>query len=231
MTIIGCIRVSTDKQDSEKQRHLLLEYAQTHKLLINEFISVEVSSRKNPQERRIDELRSKLHSGDMLLVAELSRLGRNMLETLNIIHELSENGVSIIFVRQPELSTTGPHTKLLLAIYSYFAESERDFISIRTKQGLAAAKAQGKQLGRPQGSKNKERVLDGYKEQIKGYLQMGLNLASVRTIVNNQLAKPITYNSFKYFVQHDDDLFLIWQARKESTARPIATKAPTYNQL
>ena len=87
MTVIGYIRVSTDKQDLEKQRHLLLDYAQTHKLLINEFINVEVSSRKNPQERRIDELRSKLRQGDMLLVTELSRLGRNMLETLNIISE------------------------------------------------------------------------------------------------------------------------------------------------
>jgi DNA invertase Pin-like site-specific DNA recombinase len=52
-------------------------------------------------------------------VAELSRLGRNMLETLNIINQLSETGVKIIFVRQPELSTTGSHAKLLLAIYSY----------------------------------------------------------------------------------------------------------------
>ena len=75
-------------------------------------------------------MKMKVQQDDILLVAELSRLGRNMLETLNIISQLSENGVSLIFVRQPELSTTGPHTKLLLAIYSYFAESERDFISI-----------------------------------------------------------------------------------------------------
>ncbi|HXV99343.1 MAG TPA: recombinase family protein, partial [Anaerolineae bacterium] len=162
MIVIGYIRVSTDKQDAEKQRHLLLDYAQHHKLLINEFNSVEVSSRKNSKERRIDELRSKLQPGDMVLVAELSRLGRNMLETLNIISELIHNKVSLVFVRQPELSTTGPQTNLLLAIYSYFAETKREFISIRTKQGLAAVKAQGKQLGRPQGSKNKERLLDQY---------------------------------------------------------------------
>jgi DNA invertase Pin-like site-specific DNA recombinase len=143
MNVIGYIRVSTDKQDLEKQNHLLLEYAQRHQLLINEFINVEVSSRKNTKERRIDELLAKLQKGDTLIVAELSRLGRNMLETLNIINELGENGVSIIFVRQPELSTTGPHTKLLLAIYSYFAEAEREYISLRTKQGLAAARAKG----------------------------------------------------------------------------------------
>jgi DNA-3-methyladenine glycosylase I len=95
-----------------------------------------VSSRKTPQERRIDELSDLLTTGDQLLVAELSRLGRNMLETLNIITALNERGIRITFVRQPELSTTGTHGKLLLAIYSYIAETERDFISLRTKQGF-----------------------------------------------------------------------------------------------
>ena len=49
--------------------------------------------------------------------------------------------MKIRFIRKPELSTTGPHTQLLLAIYSYFAQSEREFFSICAKQGLSAAKA------------------------------------------------------------------------------------------
>src|SRR5690606_10818202 len=164
MTVIGYIRVSTDEQDLSKQRHLLLEHSQKHKLLIDEFIEIEISSRKNQNERRIDELLEKLNEGDVLLVAELSRLGRNMLETLNTIHDLTEKGVKITFIRQPELSTSGSQTQLLLAIYSYFAEAEREFISIRTKQGLAAVKARGQQLGRPKGTKNKNRPLDPYRQ-------------------------------------------------------------------
>lgn len=58
------------------------------------------------------------------MVAELSRLGRNMLQALNIINELSEKGVKIAFVRQPELSTTGQQAQLLLAIHRCFAETE-----------------------------------------------------------------------------------------------------------
>jgi DNA invertase Pin-like site-specific DNA recombinase len=171
MKVLGYIRVSTDHQDLSKQKHLLLEYSQQQRIIIDEFIQVEVSSRRSTKERRIDELQSKLEQGDRLLVAELSRLGRNMYETLNIINELSEKGISITFIRQPELSTTGSHAKLLLAIYSYFAEAEREFISIRTKQGLAAAKAQGKQLGRRKGSRNKKgQVLDPFKPLIQQYL-------------------------------------------------------------
>jgi DNA invertase Pin-like site-specific DNA recombinase len=67
---------------------------------------------------------------------------------------------------------------LLLAIYSYFAEAEREFISMRVKQGLAAAKAKGVKLGRPRGSRNKKRVLDPYRNEILRYLQKGIDLGA-----------------------------------------------------
>jgi DNA invertase Pin-like site-specific DNA recombinase len=212
--VVGYVRISTDKQDLERQDHLLLDYAHKNHLLINEFIRAEASSSKDTKEKKIDELLTNLSKGDMLLVTELSRLGRNMLETLDIVNELSQNGVSIIFVSQPELSTTGTHAKLLLSIYSYFAEAEREYISMRTKQGLAAARARGKLLGRPKGSRNKIRVLDPYRDQIAEYLRIGLNLASVMKIVNNQMERPISYNTLKYFVQHDVDLLPLWEAQK-----------------
>ena len=209
--IIGYIRISTDKQDLEKQRHLLLEYARTERLIVDEFVEVEVSSRQDTEARRIDELQDTLQKGDTLLVAELSRLGREMLQVLNIINDFSEKGVKLTFVRQPELSTTGSHGKLLLAIYSYFAEAERQFISMRVKQGLAAARAKGVKLGRPKGSRNKNRVLDPYRGEILKYLQKGLDLASIRKLINPELERPISYNSYKYFVEHDPDLVAAWR--------------------
>ena len=209
--VIGYIRISTEKQDLDKQRHLLLEYARKQRLVIDEFIEVEISSRQDVGARRIDELQKKLQDGDILLVAELSRLGREMLQVLNIINSLSAKGVQITFVRQPELSTTGTHGKLLLAIYSYFAESEREFISVRVKQGLAAAKAKGVKLGRPKGSRNKIRVLDPYRNDILNYLQKDIDLANVRKLINPELEQPISYNSYKYFVEHDPELLIAWR--------------------
>jgi DNA invertase Pin-like site-specific DNA recombinase len=209
LSTLGYIRVSTDQQDLEKQRHLLLEYAHKNKIVIDDFIEIEISSQKDKKKRRIDEILNRMKNNDVLIVAELSRLGRNMLEVLNIINELNNNGVKIIFVRQPELSTEGSHSKLLLAIYSYFAETEREFISVRTKQGLAAVRAQGIILGRPKGSKNKKnRQLDPFKLQIAEYLSMELTLSAIRKIINKQLDKPLTYNSFKFFVNHDEVLAL-----------------------
>lgn len=217
--ILGYIRVSTDKQDADSQRHLLLEYAHAKKLVIDKFIEVEISSRKNTKERRIDELMLLMAQGDTLLVAELSRLGRNMLETLNIIQALTDKGITLIFVRQPELSTVGPQTKLLLAIYSYFAESERDFIGLRTKQGLAAAKASGQQLGRPKGRKNKTRRLDPFKSQIARLLKLGVSLAAIHSIVNDQLSPPLTYQALKYYVDHESELVHLWQHKRQPPAQ------------
>ena len=211
MQTIAYTRISTSQQDLEKQKHLLLEYAQKNQWLIQEFIEAEASSHKDQKQRKIDILLEKLEQGDRLLVAELSRLGRNMLETLNIINTLTEKGIQIVFVRQPELSTTSHHSKhhskLLLAIYSYFAEAEREYISIRTKQGLAAAKAQGKQLGRPKGSKNKKgRALDNYRADLKRYLELKLSITSIMKIINPQLPRPVSYHTYRYFIQNDDEL-------------------------
>ena len=102
MTAFGYIRASTERQDLDKQPHLLLEYPQEQRLQINVFVEVEISSRKSQRERRIAELLERLQSGDLLLVAELRRMGRNMLETLKLINTLHEKGVQLAFVRQPE---------------------------------------------------------------------------------------------------------------------------------
>lgn len=212
--IVGYIRISTEKQDLDKQRHLLLEYAHEKQLQIDEFVEIEMSSRKSNAARRIDELLEKLQKGDLLLVAELSRLGREMLQVLNIINDLSDKGVEIAFIRQPELSTSGEYGKLLLAIYGYFAEAERTFISMRVKQGLAAAKAKGIQLGRPKGSRNKRRVLDEHRHTILTYLERGVDLANVRKLINPELERPISYNSYKYFVQRDPELADAWQSQR-----------------
>ena len=145
----------------------------------------------------------KLEDGDILLVAELSRLGRNMFETLNIINRLLEKNVKIDFIRQPELSTyrNSHHVKLLFAIYSYFAESEREFIVLRTRQGLEAAKAKGKRLGRPKGSKNKDGLkLDPFREQIREYVELNLPVSSIMKIINAQMEEGMSYNSYKKFV-------------------------------
>jgi len=180
---IGYIRVSTDKQDTKKQKHLILEYAHNHDFKIDKFIEVELSSKKSEKLRRINELKEMLKKDDTLIVAELSRLGRNMLDVMNLISYFNDKGVKLIFIRQPELNTfDNAHGMFLVSIYGYFAQTEREFISLRTKQGLAAAKASGKKLGRQKGTIVKSKY-DQYKEQIKELLLKDVSIASISKII------------------------------------------------
>ena len=154
---VAYIRVSTNKQDTQTQRLQIQEHCKIHNIHIDKFIEIEQSSKKSQEVRKIGELKAILNAGDLLIVVELSRLGRSMLEVMNLVLELSNNGVQMIFLRQPELSTfNNACAKLLLAIYAYIDETEREFISQRTKAGLENAMANGKKLGRPKGSLSSE---------------------------------------------------------------------------
>ena len=203
--IIGYIRVSTEQQSTANQKHKILEFAQSHKILVDEFIEIEISSKRDQKARLIDELFMKMKKDDTLICTELSRLGRNMIEILNLIEKFNTAGIKLIFTNQPELSTNQNESlsKLILAIYGYFAQTEREIISERTKQGLVAARASGQCLGRPKGAKNKTRVLDPFKDEIKKYLELKLAQTNILKIVNSFLEKPISLTALRYFIQND----------------------------
>ena len=151
--VLAYARVSTDKQDNISQEKLIKDYCKAYNLKLDNYISVEMSSRKSLEKRRINDLYELLKAGDTLITAELSRLGRDMFETIALINNLINKGVKVLFVRQPELSLISKSaTKLLLSFYAYMAEYERELISERTKAGLRVAKSKGKILGRPIGS-------------------------------------------------------------------------------
>lgn len=175
--VVAYIRISTNKQDIDTQKIQIMEYAMKEKLIIDKFIEVQQSSKKSLEKRKIDELRT-LNKDDLLIVYEISRLGRSMFETINLILELSEKGIQFIFLKQPEISSfKNIHTKLLLTFYASMAELERDFISYRTKAGLEKARAKGKILGRPKGTYSS--VYDEDFKTIKELLKKDMSLSSV----------------------------------------------------
>mgnify|MGYP003491741817 FL=1 len=173
------IRVSTDKQTLENQKHKILEFAFNKKIQIEDFIEVEVSSKKTQKERLIDDLFLKLEENDTLVITELSRLGRNILEILNLIEKFNSKNIKLIFINQPELSTDNSAlSNLLISIYGYFAQTEREIISERTKQGLAVARSKGKVLGRQKGQIVKS-MYDEHKEKIEELYKLGLSVQKI----------------------------------------------------
>ncbi|MCR2054974.1 recombinase family protein [Campylobacter helveticus] len=196
--VLAYARVSTDKQDNISQEKLIKDYCKAYNLKLDNYISVEMSSRKSLEKRRINDLYELLKAGDTLITAELSRLGRDMFETITLINNLINKGVKVLFIRQPELSLISKSaTKLLLSFYAYMAEYEREMISERTKAGLRVAKSKGKILGRPKGTLKS--VYDKDIEKIKVLLDKKLSIASIWKLLYNDSGR--TYDGLLWFIK------------------------------
>ncbi|CAB5110234.1 hypothetical protein D3OALGA1CA_1979 [Olavius algarvensis associated proteobacterium Delta 3] len=180
MKTIAYLRVSTDKQDLNNQKLEILEYGRKNGFNIDDFFEVEMSSRKTPKQRRINELTKRLCEGDTLIVSELSRLGRSVGQVVSFVDGLIKSKIRLISIKE-RLDLNGKHdlqSKTMLTMFTLFSEIERDLISERTKQGLAAARAKGKILGRPRGSIGKSK-LDGKERVIAEDLKYGVSKAAI----------------------------------------------------
>ena len=139
--IYGYVRVSTQDQSVDSQKNSISRYCIDQKMMVDEWIELEMSSRKSTALRRIDELLHKLSPSDVIIASELSRLGRSIKETLNIIETIvQDKQARLILIKQNlDLNPTAKNNvanKVLITIFSMLAELERDFISERTKEGL-----------------------------------------------------------------------------------------------
>ena len=181
--IYGYVRVSSDEQNVDSQKNIISRYCMDKKLLVDEWIVLEVSSRKSLRQRRIEELLSKLNKDDVVIVSELSRLGRSIKEVLDIIERLTQQkGSRLILVKQnvdinPN-NTNDLTNKILITVFAMLAELERDFISERTKEGLAVRKAKGLKLGKPKGTIQSS-MYDKDRERIFHLHKMGVPISTI----------------------------------------------------
>ncbi len=196
---LAYLRTSTDKQDINIQKVMVLEYAQHQKIQIDDFIAISISSRRERRVRRIDELVQKLADGDTLIVTELSRLGRSTGEVIDLIDELIQIGVHIIIIKQNLVLNKEQddiQSLTMITLLSLFAQMERMMISRRTKEALAVLKAQGVTLGKPKGTIQNS-IYDKDRDRIVELLQLGV---SARHIAMKHL-KYGTPSSLNYYIK------------------------------
>lgn len=181
--VVAYLRTSTDKQDLNNQKLAVLEYARRKKIHIDDFIAISISSRKSPRDRRLEELVAQLHTGDTLIVTELSRLGRSTGEVITLIDTLLAAGIGVVVIRQ---NLGLDHTRddlqsiTMITMLSLFAQLERLMISQRTKEALAAKKAQGVVLGKPKGTLQQS-IYDKDRERIVALLRLGVSARRIST--------------------------------------------------
>jgi DNA invertase Pin-like site-specific DNA recombinase len=181
---VAYLRASTDKQDLNNQKLEILEFARQHKRHVDEFIAITISSRKTSKQRRIDELLQTLGDSDTLIVTELSRLGRSTSEVIALVNELVQRQIRVIIIKQ-NLDLRQHHdmtAKVMITLFSLFAELERDLVSLRTKEALAAKRSQGVKLGKPKGTVQASKF-DKDRQRIEELLQLGLSVRKIAKVL------------------------------------------------
>ena len=168
---IAYLRVSTTDQDVEKSKSDILHLANEKGLGKVEWIEEQASGRISWRKREVSQALEELQSGDNLVVSELSRLGRSMLECMEILSIASQMKINIYTVKGNWQLDQSIQSKILAMAFAMAAEIERDLISQRTKEALAAKKRAGMKLGRPKGSGKSK--LDKYRPEIEALLATG----------------------------------------------------------
>lgn len=141
--IYGYIRVSTDKQTVENQRFEIENYCKERNLLVASWIEETISGTKKVDERKLGKLLGKVKKGDIIICAELSRLGRNMFMIMSILNYCMENEIKVWTIKDGYKLGDDLTSKVLAFAFGLSAEIERNLISQRTKEALARKKAEG----------------------------------------------------------------------------------------
>ena len=191
--IYGYVRVSSDKQTLENQKFEIEKFVKINNLKIDKWVKEIISSRIDLKKRKLGKLLNIVKTGDIIIASELSRFGRNLLQIMSILNKLLSREVQVWTIKDNYRLGEDISSKVLAFAFGLSAEIERKLISDRTKEALARIKAEGKQVGRPKGSKNFKLKLTGKEEIIKSLIYKGFSKSKIARKLH---VHRITLNTF-----------------------------------
>ena len=196
MRTVAYIRISTGGQGLESQRLAILDYAHRHGLMVQTFVEAQTSSRHARARQGMDTLLEQVQAGDLIMVSALSRLGRSVGQIMQLVDRLLKQQVQLVAIKEHIWlnGTQDLQTKVMITLFGLFAEIERDLIAERTKEGLAAARAQGRLPGRPKGVLGTSK-LSGREAEIQRLLAKTVSKASIAKILG------ISRSTLHHFIQ------------------------------
>ncbi len=186
MSVIGYIRVSSNKQTVEHQRFEIQNFARKEGLKIDVWEEENISSRRPLSKRKISEVMQMAKDKDIIIACEISRFGRSISEVLHILEVFLNKGCQVWTIKENYKLGNNMQSKIVACIFGLAAEIERNLISERTKSSLANIRASGKKLGRPIKSKNKKLKLSKNQEKIKLLLGEGFSKSKIARMMGVQ---------------------------------------------
>ena len=173
------IRTSTNKQDYANQRYGILEFADRKGLKIDHWEEETISGTKKVTERNLGQLISNMNKSDILIITELSRIGRSLYDIMATLNNLIEKGVKVYSIKENYELGDNLNSKVLSFAFGLSAELERSLLSSRVKESLARRKASGKKLGRPKGFKLDKTKLTEHATEIRNLLNHGVSYRAI----------------------------------------------------
>lgn len=152
--IYGYIRVSSDKQTVDNQRFEINNFCQRESLSVDGWIEETISGTKAYTKRELGKLLRRIGKGDLIICAELSRLGRNLFMIMEILNICMTRECRVWTIKDNYRLGDDIQSKVLAFAFGLSAEIERNLISQRTKEALARRRAEGVTLGRPKGRRS-----------------------------------------------------------------------------
>jgi DNA invertase Pin-like site-specific DNA recombinase len=163
----GYVRVSTDKQRQDNQEYEITRFCKKNNITIDEWVKETISGTKTPDKRKLGGLLERVKEGDLIVCAELSRLGRSLFMIMSILNQLMKINAKVWTIKDNYRLGDDIQSKVLAFAFGLSAEIERDLISQRTKEALELRRAEGVILGRPAGRKSARVKLTGKENEIK----------------------------------------------------------------
>ena len=179
--IYGYIRVSSDKQTVENQRFEIERFCRAEGLRIDGWIEETISGTKNYDKRKLGRLLRKVRKNDLIICAELSRLGRSLFMIMEILNICMTKECRVWTIKDNYRLGDDIQSKVLAFAFGLSAEIERNLISQRMREALARKRSEGIRLGRPAGSLKSERKYKCYpkKRLIVSMLSDGASITSI----------------------------------------------------
>ena len=182
--VFGYIRVSTDKQTVENQRFEINRFCERQTMVVDRWIEETISGTKDVDKRKLGLLLEDMKKGDILICAELSRLGRNLLMIMAILNQCMTREVHLWTIKDNYRLGNDINSKVLAFAFGLSAEIERNLISQRTKEALARKRAEGVILGRPKGRKSARTKLTGRELEIRELLARKMSISAIGRRLN-----------------------------------------------
>ena len=181
-TKFAYLRISTDQQDAKNQKFCILDYCNKNNLGSTKFVEDTASGKVAWQNRAIGQIIEKASKDDLIIVSEISRLGRSALQVLEILEAAAKKEIIVHVAKNQMVMDGSMQSTITATILGLAAQIEREFLSSRTKDALAKRKAEGFKLGRPKGQSQLLK-LDSFAEEIKGYLKKGINKRAISKLI------------------------------------------------